>query len=67
VQLSENLEIDKNCNGNKDHWVKYSRAAIEQATEFTAETSGLVGNSTELKYNSDGYGFGRQKTTYWFE
>ncbi len=67
VQLSENLETDKRCNGNQDHWVKYSSAAIKEATQFTAENTGLVGNSTEVNYSSEGFGNGRQKSTYWFE
>jgi hypothetical protein len=67
VQLSENLETDKNCMGNQDHWVKYSSAAIAEATGEVAEESGLIGNSDVVEYNDIGFGNGRQKSNYWFE
>lgn len=66
IQLSPDLETIKNCNGNKEHWVKYSREAIENATKFAGEQSGEIGNNSS--YFSDiGFGQGRQKATYWFE
>jgi len=51
--LSPDLEEDKNCNGNKDHWVKYSTEAIINATQFVSETTGLAGKM--------GYGFGKKR------
>jgi hypothetical protein len=53
MQLSPNLETSENCNGNEDHWVYYSSAAIENATQIAAETSGLSGKL--------GYGFGEKR------
>lgn len=67
LQLSPDLETDKNCIGNQDHWVKYSAAAIKAATGFTAEESGEAGNSDEIIYNEIGFGNGRQKANFWFE
>ncbi|MFC2139210.1 hypothetical protein ACFLR4_00990 [Bacteroidota bacterium] len=49
LQLSPNLESDKECKGNKDHWVYYSSAAIEDATRITSEVSSLIGNNTNFK------------------
>jgi len=66
LQLSPNLETVKNCNGNKDHWVNYSREAIENATGFAAKETNLVGNNTD-RNNNTGFGCGRQKSTYWLE
>lgn len=67
VQLSGSLETDKNCNGNKDHWVKYSSQAIEDATGFAANQTGLVGNNTDTPFGTDGFGFGRRKAVLWYE
>ena len=67
LQLSPDLETEKNCNGNKDHWAKYSKQAIENATKITASESGLVGNSKMGIYNNIGFGNGRQKVLHWFE
>ena len=53
VMLSPDLEEDKNCNGNKDHWVYYSSEAISNATETVAEITGE-------SYNV-GYGFGKKR------
>jgi len=51
--LSPNLEEDKNCKGNKDHWVYYSSEAIISATEIVANITGLSGQV--------GYGFGKKR------
>ena len=67
LQLSPNLETEDNCNGNQDHWAKYSSEAIEQATVITATTSGLQGNNPYGKFNIIGFGNGRQKAMHWFE
>jgi hypothetical protein len=67
LQLSPDLEMEKNCNGNKDHWAKYSSEAIENATKITARESGLRGNSYVSMYNDVGFGNGRQKALHWFE
>jgi hypothetical protein len=53
VMLSPDLEEDKNCNGNKDHWAYYSSESIGNATETVAEITGLSG--------SVGYGFGKKR------
>jgi hypothetical protein len=53
IMLSPNLETEKNCNGNKDHWVYYSSEAVSNATEIAAEITGLSG--------SVGYGFGKKR------
>ena len=53
VMLSPDLEEDKNCNGNKDHWAYYSSEAIGNATETVAEITGLSGEV--------GYGFGKKR------
>jgi hypothetical protein len=53
LMLSPNLEENKNCNGNKDHWVYYSSEAVSNATGIAAEITGLSG--------SVGYGFGRKR------
>ncbi|MFC2139211.1 hypothetical protein ACFLR4_00995 [Bacteroidota bacterium] len=63
LQLSPNLEMDKGCNGNKDHWVYYSAPAIEEVTGFTSSISGLMGNNP----NTGGYGKGRVKIAKWYE
>lgn len=55
LQLSPNLESEKDCNGNKDHWVYYSSKAIEDATRITSEVSGLTGNNSNIY----GYATGR--------
>lgn len=55
LQLSPNLEMDKGCNGNKDHWVYYSSTAIEDATRITSELSSLLGNND----NVSGFGSSR--------
>ncbi len=67
LQLSPDLETEKDCNGNKDHWAKYSKEAIENATKITAKESGLAGNSNMGLYNHIGFGNGRQKVLHWFE
>jgi hypothetical protein len=67
LQLSPNLETEKHCNGNKDHWAYYSKQAIENATKITASESGLVGNSNMGLFNNEGFGNGRQKVLHWFE
>ncbi len=61
VMLSPDLEEDKNCNGNKDHWAYYSSEAIGNATEIVAEITGLSGTV--------GYGFGKKRVhvKYTFE
>ncbi|MFC2136124.1 hypothetical protein ACFLR4_00975 [Bacteroidota bacterium] len=63
LQLSPNLELDKSCNGNQDHWVYYSSKAIEDATRITVEASGLEGNNKNI------YGFatGRVKVPKIYE
>jgi len=53
LMLSPNLETDKNCVGNKDHWVYYSSEAIISATEIVANITGLSGQV--------GYGFGKKR------
>jgi hypothetical protein len=53
IMLSENLETSKNCNGNADHWVKYSSEVIESSTKIAAEITGLMGTI--------GYGFGKKR------
>jgi len=53
IMLSHNLETDKNCNGNKDHWVYYSSEAIEMATEITSKITGIQGTV--------GYGFANKR------
>jgi len=58
VMLSPDLEEDKNCNGNKDHWAYYSSEAIGNATETVAEITGLSG--------SVGYGFGKKRVNVRF-
>ena len=55
IMLSPNLETEKNCNGNADHWVYYSSEAIGNATETVAKISGESG--------SVGYGFGRKRVS----
>jgi hypothetical protein len=66
LQLSPNLENDKNCNGNKDHWVFYSSWAIERVTGDIARETGYRGNSYNLLY-VDGIGDRRQKAAFWYE
>jgi hypothetical protein len=66
IQLSPNLEDSRNCNGNADHWVKYSRQAIETATKFVAQESGLL-NEFGDGLITEGFGHGRQKTTFRYE
>ena len=53
IMLSPDLETEKNCNGNKDHWVYYSSEAIESATGIASKISGIQG--------SVGYGFGKKR------
>ena len=53
LMLSDDLETSKNCNGNQDHWVKYSSEAIGNATEIASEITGLSGEV--------GYGFGKKR------
>jgi len=53
LMLSPNLETEKNCNGNADHWVKYSSEVIESSTKIAAEITGLMGTV--------GYGFGKKR------
>jgi hypothetical protein len=67
IQLSPELETEKDCNGNKDHWAKFSREAIKNATKIAAKESGLIGNSGYIPYNITGFGTGRQKALHWFE
>ena len=68
IQLSPDLELVKNCNGNKDHWVKYSAEAIRASTGFAATETGLVGNNLDaLRFRLDGIGCGRQKAAFWYE
>jgi hypothetical protein len=67
LQLSPDLEVSKTCNGNKDHWVKFSREAIENATKFVAEESGLVKNKFGKGLITKGFGPGRSKTTFRYE
>lgn len=67
LQLSPDLETGDHCNGNQDHWAKYSQEAIEQATVITSTESGLKGNNTHGIFNKIGFGNGRQKAMHWFE
>lgn len=67
LQLSPDLETKKNCEGNEDHWAKFSRQAIENATLITAEATELHGNSDKSKYNETGFGTGRHKALHWLE
>lgn len=67
LQLSPDLEVSKTCNGNKDHWVKFSREAIERATKFVAEESGLMTNKFGNGLTTKGFGCGRSKTTFRYE
>jgi len=69
IQLSPNLEDDKNCNGNEDHWVYFSSEAIIAATEVVAKETGLTGNSAEAIYfgTAGAIGSGRQKVVHWWE
>jgi len=53
ILLSTDLEDSKNCNGNKDHWVKYSTDSVEDATEIVAQITGLS--------DALGYGFGQKR------
>jgi len=53
LMLSPDLETSKNCNGNADHWVKYSSEVIENSTKIAAEITGLMGTV--------GYGFGKKR------
>jgi hypothetical protein len=55
MMLSPDLETEKNCNGNLDHWAFYSSEAIQSATEIAAKITGLSG--------SVGYGFGKKRVT----
>jgi hypothetical protein len=66
LMLSSNLEDSKRCNGNADHWVKYSSEAIEEATQFTARASGIIGNNINF-YDDKGFGHGRRKVLFWYE
>jgi len=52
MQLSPDLEMDKECIGNKDHWVFYSSQAIINATEIAAAYSGTRGNNNSKNYNN---------------
>jgi len=64
LQLSDSLESDKNCNGNKDHFVHYSSEAVIEATKFVAEQAGSEGN----KEGDEGaIGGGRKQAIYWYE
>lgn len=73
LQLSPDLEMSKNCNGNKDHWVYYSSEAIINATELVATETGLTGNKGQSVAGSgsgsggSGFGMGRQKALHWYE
>jgi len=72
LQLSPNLEDEKNCNGNQDHWVYYSSAAIEGATGMVAEAAGSSGNAALATLGGGGgpvsaLGTGRQKVLFWYE
>jgi len=68
LQLSPNLEMGKNCNGNADHWVHYSSEAIIKATEIVAENSAYAGNND---WGGDnifaGMGQRRYHVKYWYE
>jgi hypothetical protein len=68
IQLSPDLEMSKNCNGNADHWIKYSDESVEDATRFVAEQSGLQGNNPNFyKFSTKGFGSGRLKVSSWYE
>jgi hypothetical protein len=70
MQLSPNLEMSHDCNGNKDHWVYYSEEAIINATKIAAANSGTRGNnnSTALTTGSSGaLGGRRYSATGWYE
>ncbi|HLG33212.1 MAG TPA: hypothetical protein VI362_09220 [Ignavibacteriaceae bacterium] len=68
LQLSPNLELSKICNGNKDHWVHFSREAIINATEVVAKNSKYSGNNN---WGGDnvyaGLGPRRYHVKYWYE
>ena len=53
IMLSPDLETEDNCNGNQDHWLKYSSEVIENSTKIAAEITGLMGTT--------GYGFGKKR------
>lgn len=63
ILLSPNLELSKVCNGNQDHWVYYSSAAIKNATFFASQYAGGGGGGA----TGSGYGKGRMAVQYWFE
>jgi hypothetical protein len=71
IQISPNLELNKECKGNKDHWVYYSSQAIIEATRIAAENSGVRGNNpgTVLKSRAvlGGVGERRYSAAYWYE
>ncbi len=53
LMLSTNLETNKDCTGNQDHWVYYSSESVVSATHIAAEITGL---SQQV-----GYGFGKKR------
>ena len=53
LMLSTDLETDKSCSGNADHWVYYSSESVVSATHIAAEITGL---SQQV-----GYGFGKKR------
>jgi hypothetical protein len=73
VQLSPDLEMSSNCSGNKNHWVYFSREAIENyATGVVAQYSGQIGNNTGSGNTSTsgkiaGSGSRRIQTQHWLE
>jgi len=63
LQLSPDLEQEKNCNGNEDHYVYYSTEVLVSSTKFVAEEVGEVGNSGAAPQ----IGIGRKKALFWYE
>jgi len=62
MQLSPNLELSKECNGNKDHWVFYSSEAIIKATEVVAKYSPHLGNNNSTRLtNKTGSALGERR------
>lgn len=61
ILLSPDLETEHNCNGNKDHKVYYSSAAIIEATSIV----GLSGSASA--YSGNGNGSKRSTVLRWYE
>jgi len=69
LQLSPNLELLKECNGNKDHWVHYSSEAVIAATEIAAKGSPYIGNNNSWGKDNISAGMGprRYHVKHWYE